>query len=102
MAEKRTLGPAEEIPLGEGRTYSVAGHDIAVFRTRSGGLYATQARCPHKRGPLADGLLGPTSIICPLHEWQFDLTTGSVIHGECGIAVYPVSLDPEGRITLEL
>lgn len=102
MAEKRTLGPASEIPLGEGRTYTVAGHDVAVFRTRSGQLFATQARCPHKNGPLADGLLGSKSIICPLHEWHFDLATGKAIHGDCSIAVYAISEDPEGMITLEL
>ena len=102
MAEKRTLGPSSDIPLGEGRTYTVDGHEFAVFRTRTGQLFATQARCPHKGGPLSDGLLGPKSLICPLHEWHFDLATGSAIHGECGIQVYAISEDPEGMMTLAL
>ena len=102
MAEKRTLGPSADIPLGEGRTYTVDGREVAVFRTRSGQLFATQARCPHKGGPLSDGLLGPKSLICPLHEWHFDLATGQALQGECGIAVYHISEDPEGMLTLEL
>jgi nitrite reductase (NADH) small subunit len=96
------IGPLNAIPLGEGRTYSVRGQDIAVFRARSGQLFAVQAACPHRGGPLADGLLGGTTLICPLHAWKFDIATGQALFGECGIKTFPVRLDHAGQIVLGL
>jgi nitrite reductase [NAD(P)H] small subunit len=96
------IGPLDAIPLGEGRTYSVRGEDIAVFRARSGQLFAVQAACPHRGGPLADGLLGGTMLICPLHAWKFDIATGQALFGECGIKTFPVRLDDAGQIVLGL
>ena len=69
-------GPLSLIPPGEGRTFSVGGVRIAIFHTRDGGVFATQADCPHRGGPLADGLTGGGMVVCPLHSWKFDLQTG--------------------------
>lgn len=98
------LTPLVAIPLGEGREFEVAGERIAVFRIRGGGVFAVQAHCPHKAGPLADGLLGGSILICPLHSWKFDLATGEALNGDCGLKTYPVRLDEANRIvvTLEL
>jgi nitrite reductase (NADH) small subunit len=96
------LGLLTEIPEGEGRTYQVAGKAVAVFRTRTGGLYATQAECPHRKGPLADGLLGNDTVVCPLHEWTFDLSSGEPKLGTCGLAVYPISKTEDGTLVLTL
>ena len=96
------LGPVDQIPVGEGRNFSVAAQQVAVFRTRQGGLFATQANCPHRGGPLADGLIGENTVICPLHDWNFDLATGETKNGECGITVYPVrAVDGEIVLTVE-
>jgi nitrite reductase (NADH) small subunit len=70
------LGRAAAIPWGQGRCYMVGGREIAVFRQRDGRLFATENRCPHKQGPLAEGLVGGGKVICPLHSHQFDLSTG--------------------------
>jgi nitrite reductase (NADH) small subunit len=94
------LGPLSRIPLGEGRVYAVAGENIAVFRMRSGEVYAVQAACPHRGGPLADGLIGGTTLICPLHSWKFDLTTGQALFGDCGIKTYQVYVDTDEQIVL--
>ena len=67
------LCPISEIPPGEGRNFSAFGEEVAVFHTRAGQVYAVQASCPHRGGPLADGLVGGTTLICPLHSWKFDL-----------------------------
>lgn len=96
------LTPLVAIPLGEGREFEVAGERIALFRTRGGGVFAVQAHCPHKAGPLADGLLGGSTLICPLHSWKFDLATGEALNGECGLKTYPVRLDEMDRIVLTL
>ena len=90
------------IPPGEGRNFDALGARIAVFRARSGGVFAVQASCPHRGGPLADGLLGGTTLICPLHAWKFDVSTGDVLFGGCGLKVYPVRVDDSGQIVLSL
>src|SRR5262245_28337849 len=95
-----TLGPISAIPEGEGRTYRVGDEHIAVFRSREGGVYATQASCPHKGGPLADGLLGSGTLICPLHSLKFDLRTGQAQGSDCALRVYTARLDDSGRILL--
>jgi nitrite reductase (NADH) small subunit len=79
----RTLGPSALIPPGEGRVFEVDGRRIAVFRTRHGDLFATQAECPHRQGPLADGLVGGGQVVCPLHGFRFDLRTGEPAGHDC-------------------
>lgn len=96
------LGPANAIPPGEGRNFDALGRKIAIFRARSGGVFAVQAACPHREGPLADGLLGGTTLICPLHAWKFDVSTGAALSGECRLETYPVRVDDSGRILLSL
>jgi nitrite reductase (NADH) small subunit len=102
MSKSVLLGPASEIPLGEGRTVRVNGAGIAVFRTREGRVFATQAQCPHRGGPLCDGLVGGTTLICALHEWSFDLLSGMALTGSCGIRVYPIAVDAGGSLVLEI
>jgi nitrite reductase (NADH) small subunit len=94
------LGPVSRIPPGEGRVYSVNGENIAVFRTRSGEIYAVQAACPHRGGPLADGLVGGTTLICPLHAWKFDLATGQALFGDSGLKTYRVHVDTDEQLVL--
>jgi nitrite reductase (NADH) small subunit len=102
MTHEIALGRSDQIPLGEGRTFAAGDKQIAVFRTRAGGVYAVQALCPHKGGPLADGLVGGETVVCPLHDRVFDLRTGQGPEPECGLEVYPVTLGDDGRIWLEL
>ncbi len=96
------LGPLAEIPPGEGREFHVRGHHVAVFHTRSGAVYATEALCPHRQGPLADGLLGGRVLVCPLHAWKFDLATGAALSGDCALRTYPARVDEQQRIHLRI
>jgi nitrite reductase (NADH) small subunit len=102
MSKHVTIGSIEAIPQGEGRSFVVGPHKIAVFRGRDGRFFATQAECPHRGGPLADGLLGGTTLVCPLHEWSFDLLSGMALTGNCGIRTYPVTVRSDGTIVLEM
>src|SRR5690349_13038116 len=86
------VGPLALIPRGEGRLFNIGGQQVAIFHARTGAVYATQAACPHRSGPLADGLLGGSILVCPLHGWKFDLTTGEPMLGTCSVATYPVHL----------
>ena len=96
-----SFGSVEQIPLGEGRVFEVGGRSIAVFRTRQGEIFATQAACPHKAGPLADGIIGGGLVVCPLHAYKFDLATGSPVGNDCkALRIYEVSLGEGGDILL--
>lgn len=97
------LGPIERIPPGEGQTFVVGGRQIAVFRTRDDILYATQARCPHKSGLLADGLMGDGKIICPLHSYKFDLATGAPLGNACeSLRTFQVEVTAERRVIVSV
>ena len=102
MPFKVTLGPLSLVPPGEGRNFEVQGQRIAVFHTRAGHVFATQAACPHKNGPLADGLVGGNTVICPLHSWKFDLSTGGHATGSCALKTYPVTLNDRQQLVLAL
>lgn len=90
------------IPVGEGRTLRAGGHLVTVFHLRGGGVRATQPWCPHRGGPLADGLLADDALVCPLHGRTFSLETGEAAPGEVGIAVYPARVEQDGTIVLTL
>ena len=97
-----TLGPIAAIPEGEGRTFALGQERIAVFRSRNGTVFATQANCPHRGGPLADGLLGGSTLICPLHALKFDLRTGIAQNGDCTLKTYPDRLSTSGQVLITL
>ncbi len=67
----------ENIPIREGRAVKIGGHDIAVFNLGDRFL-AIHNRCPHNGGPLADGIVSGTTVVCPLHAWKVDLDSGVV------------------------
>lgn len=92
MSAKIALGALDEIPVGEGRTFTVDGTQIAVFRLRDGSLRALDAVCPHRGGPLADGLADGQVVVCPLHGHTFDLCTGAEANGaDLAVRSYPVT-----------
>jgi len=67
----------DDIPLREGREVLVGNRAIAVFNLGEKFL-AVDSRCPHRGGPLADGIVTGESVVCPLHAWKIDLQNGSV------------------------
>ncbi len=101
MSDGVEVGRLEEVPVGEGRTFAVDGQQIAVFRLRDGSLRAVDAVCPHRGGPLADGLADDQVIVCPLHNFTFDLCTGNEVSGaQLSVRAYSVeAVDGTIRIT---
>jgi len=69
------IGRASEVPLLEGRSVRLGDRRIAIFRLRDGWAAVDHA-CPHRGGPLADGIVADRCVICPLHNRRFSLTTG--------------------------
>ena len=95
------LGSIEKIALGQGRCYLVGEEEIAVFRQRDGQLFATQNRCPHKQGPLSEGVAGGGKVICPLHSHKFDLASGAGSEPGESVKVYAVR-ELDGEILLSV
>ncbi len=103
MSAAHNLGPASAIPRGEGRTFRIGSTALAVFRTRDGAVYATEARCPHRGGPLADGVIGASTLVCPLHAFKFDLVTGRPIGHDCAsLCTHPASVTPSGDLIVHI
>ncbi len=94
------LGSVKKIPLGQGRCYIMEGEEIAVFRQRDGRLFATQNRCPHRQGPLSEGICGAGKVICPLHAHKFDFATGQGAEAQECIKVYHVT-ENNGDVILQ-
>ena len=94
------LGPLEQIPVGEGRAFGVGGHQVAVFRLRTGAVYAVSAVCPHKGGPIADGQIDGSIVLCPLHMNAFELATGCSTTGQAPLASWDVEIDGGGEIVI--
>jgi nitrite reductase (NADH) small subunit len=84
------LGPVEAIPVGQGRAFQVGSRHIAVFRQRSGRLSALQNACPHRGGPLSEGIVGADTVICPFHAWKFHVETGECLTDPCELTRYAV------------
>lgn len=104
---EHSLGPVAQIPEGEGRLFECQGRLLAVFHLRGGDVRATQPRCPHRGGPLADGIVAGTTLVCPLHARRFDLLTGDLVAGDlatgdCVITTYPARLTGDGEIMVVL
>jgi nitrite reductase/ring-hydroxylating ferredoxin subunit len=91
--QQHRLGPVDQVPFGEGRTFDVAGEQVAVFRLRSGRWYALSAVCPHRGGPIADGQVDERIVLCPLHQNTFELATGCSPTGADPLRSYPVEID---------
>lgn len=87
------IGHIDDIPLRGARVVKTPVGCVALFRTAEAEVFAASNTCPHKGGPLADGIVHGQSVTCPLHNWVFDLNTGKA-QGEDGrISTYPVRLD---------
>ena len=83
---------AESIPPREGRKVKHKDLEVALFNVGDGYL-AVDNRCPHKQGPLADGILSGKNVFCPLHNWKISLESGCALSGGQGqVKTYPVKV----------
>ena len=93
----------EDIPLREGRSVKLGGREIAIFNLGDRFL-AVSSHCPHRNGPLAEGMIAGQSVVCPLHAWKVDLETGVVMRpadSQACVERFPVRVE-NGIILVEL
>ena len=96
------VGAVMDIPRRGARRVKTPAGDIAVFRTGDNEVFALRDQCPHKQGPLSEGIVHGRSVTCPLHAWNIDLATGHPTGADAGKGCAPtvaVRLE-NGRILL--
>ena len=92
------IGSLDDIPQQGARLVRTAQGCVAVFRTADDRVFALDDRCPHKGGPLSEGIVHGTAVTCPLHNWVFDLSTGEAQGADEGrVRTYAVNV-LDGRI----
>jgi nitrite reductase (NADH) small subunit len=84
----------DDVPRGEGRALTIDGRRIAIFRSAAG-WFALDAVCPHRGGPLEDGIVCDHAVICPLHDRRYDLASGAALSGGEGVVAHAVEIRGE-------
>lgn len=92
----------EEINVLRSRIVSGPKGDIALFRTSADEVFALDDRCPHKGGPLSQGIIYGKRVACPLHNWQIELESGEAVAPDAGCAHRHHARVVNGRVQLAL
>ena len=102
MNEWFDIGAIDEIPRQGARVLASPQGPIAVFRTVEDRVFAVLDRCPHKGGPLSQGIVHESRVSCPLHNWVIDLEQGAAVQPDEGcVKRFPVRVERQ-RIFLQL
>ena len=97
-----TVGRIEDIPRQGARVIAAPGGNVAVFRTVDDEVFALRDKCPHKGGPLSQGIVHGRKVACPLHDWKINLDSGVAVAPDEGCAAsFPVRI-VDGVVELSL
>ena len=101
MALLTKVAEASDVAPGQGKVVEVQGKTLALFNI-DGTFYAIDNTCRHRGGPLGEGEVDGTVVICPWHGWRWDVTTGAnAANAAIKIGCYPVTVDG-GSVFVEL
>jgi nitrite reductase (NADH) small subunit len=92
----KNIGAVENIPVQGARRLGVlyGGKPVAVFRTSDGAVFALVDECPHRKGPLSEGIVSGDTVTCPLHNWVICLRNGEARAPDEGCTIFlPVRID---------
>jgi nitrite reductase (NADH) small subunit len=96
------VGAVEDIPRRGARCVTTPRGKIGVFRTAEDQVYAIEDHCPHRGGPLSQGIVHGASVTCPLHNWVISLETGEAQGADEGsVKTIPVKVE-DGRLFIAL
>jgi nitrite reductase (NADH) small subunit len=101
MKNWNRVGALTDIPRQGSRIVATASGNIALFRAQDDSVYAVRDRCPHKGGPLSQGIVQGHRVACPLHNWVIDLQTGEAVAPDQGrTACHAVKVE-DGNVWLK-
>lgn len=96
------VGCVTDIPRRGARCVSTPGGRIAIFRTADDKMFAMDDRCPHKGGPLSQGIVHGAAVTCPLHNWVISLESGRALGADEGsVRTIPVKVEGD-RVLIAL
>lgn len=96
------IGMLADIPQRGARCVDTPQGKIGIFRTAEDQVFAIEDHCPHKGGPLSQGIVHGAAVTCPLHNWVFSLETGKAQGADVGsVKTIPVKVEG-GRISIAL
>lgn len=94
------IGALDDIPRQGARVIRTAQGCVAVFRTLDDRVFALDDRCPHKGGPLSEGMVHGDRVTCPLHNWVFDMNSGAAQGADEGaVRTWPIRVE-RGRVLI--
>ena len=96
------VGSLQEIPKLGARVVNTPGGDIAVFRNAHDEVFALDDRCPHRGGPLSQGIVFDRRVACPLHNWVISLESGEATGADKGCTRRHQVKVEAGRVWLQL
>ena len=103
MSDWKKICALGDVPVLGARVVDSASHGrIAVFRSAADEVFAVLDKCPHKAGPLSQGIVHGNTVTCPLHSWKIQLEDGQVVAPDVGCAKpYPIRVE-DGDVLLQL
>lgn len=102
MTQWTEVARLEDIPKLGARVLRTDTMNIALFRTAHDQVFAIRDECPHRKGPLSQGIVHGTSVTCPLHNWKIDLASGQALGPDEGCTNTFATKVEQGRIFLAL
>ena len=101
MSEFVAVIEANQVPSDRGLSVNAGGRELALFNS-DGQFYALDGTCPHRGGPLGEGITEDGRVYCPLHGWEFDVKTGACINNpEKPVACFPARV-LDGKVEIWL
>lgn len=102
MSNWTEIATLTDIPQLGSRVVKTDTMSIAVFRNSKDEVFAMKDECPHKQGPLSQGIVHGTTVTCPLHNWKIDLKSGEALGPDEGCTnVFPVKVE-DGKVFLSI
>jgi nitrite reductase (NADH) small subunit len=94
------VGHVDDVPMRGSRVIATGAGDIALFKTADAAVFALKDRCPHKGGPLSQGIVHDRGVTCPLHNWVISLETGEAQGADTGCTPRIALKVEDGRILI--
>ena len=102
MSNWQEITTLDEIPVLGSRVIETDTVNIAIFRGTNDNIFAIKDECPHKKGPLSQGIMHGDSVTCPLHNWKISLTSGEALGADEGCTnTYNTKVE-DGKVFLSL
>lgn len=103
MSNLKTICALTDIPVLGSRVVKSEKHgDIAIFRTSDDEVFALHDKCPHKGGPLSQGIVAGRQVTCPLHSWKIELDSGNAVAPDVGCSRPFSASVQDGMVVLSL